>query len=279
MIDFFNYPCYNYIINKKKGNEMGKVFALCSQKGGTAKTSSAIEIAACLTNEGYKVLLIDLDQQCDSSRNSGIKSPEYTIHDIFQQECKIADAIYSVEWYDIIPASPILSKADKTYMERDDIYLLKDVCEILLKKYDFIIIDNPPARNVLLNMTYIAADYIICPTLSDDNSIRGIIAVEQDLKKLRDSRNKESHAYIIGIILAIYESTNSHKKAFENLQKITEALPGDVFVSTVRKTIKMAEIKTLCMPLQAYEKFNNASLDYKKIAKRIIDIYEEDLDG
>ena len=240
---------------------MGKVFAICSQKGGTAKTSSAIEIATCLKCENHKVLLIDLDQQCDSSRNSGIERPENTIHNIFQQECKISDAIYTTKWYDIIPASPALSKADKTYMERDDIYLLKDVCEVLLNKYDFIIIDNPPARNVLLNMTCIAADYIICPTLSDDNSIRGIVAVEQDLKKLRESRNKESHAYIIGIILAIYETTNSHKKALSSLKKITEALPGDVFISTVRKTIKMAEIKTLHMPLQAYEKYNNASLE------------------
>lgn len=258
---------------------MGKVFALCSQKGGTTKTSSTIEIAACLSAEKRKVLLIDLDQQCDATRNSGIKIPNKTIHDIFQQECKITDAIHKTEWYDIIPASPALSKADKIYMERDDIYLLKDVCEILLNKYEFIIIDNPPARNTLLNMTYIASDYIICPTLSDDNSIRGIIAVEQDLKKLRNSRNQESHAYIIGVILSIYETTNSHKKALENLKKITEALPGDVFISTVRKSIKMAEIKTLCMPLQIYDRHNNASLDYRKISKRIIDIYEEDING
>lgn len=258
---------------------MGKVFALCSQKGGTAKTSSAIEIATCLSSEKHKVLLIDLDQQCDSTRNSGINNPQNTIYKIFQQECKIADGIYKTEWYDIIPASPALSKADKMYMERDDIYLLKDICEILLNKYEYIIIDNPPARNVLLNMTYIASDYIICPTLSDDNSIRGIIAVEQDLKKLRDSRNKESHAYIIGIILSIYEPTIAHKKALDSLKKISSALPGDVFISTVRKTIKMTEIKTVCKPLQIYDRYNNASLDYRKITKRIIDIYEEDLDG
>lgn len=258
---------------------MGKVFALCTQKGGTAKTSSAIEISAWLSSEGYKVLLIDLDQQCDSTRNSGINNNEFSIHNVFQQECKISDAIYETQWYDVIPASPILSKADQIYMERDDIYLLKDVCEVLLEKYDFIIIDNPPARNILLNMTYIAADYVICPTLSDDNSIRGIIAVEQDLRKLRDSRNKESHAYIIGVLLTIYETTNSHRKALISLQEITEALPGDVFIATVRKTIKMAEVKTLSMPLYSYEKYNNASLDYKKIAKRIIDIYEEDING
>ncbi len=258
---------------------MGRIFALCSQKGGTTKTSSAIEIAACLSAENHSVLLIDLDQQCDASRNSGIEKPNKTIHDVFQQECKITDAIHKTEWYDIIPASPALSKADKIYMERDDVYLLKDVCEILLNKYEFIIIDNPPARNTLLNMTYIAADYIICPTLSDDNSVRGIIAVEQDLKKLRDSRNQDSHAYIIGIILSIYETTNSHKKALESLENISAALPGDVFISTVRKTIKMAEIKSLCVPLQIYDKYNNASIDYRKIAKRIIDIYEEDING
>lgn len=257
---------------------MGKVIALCSQKGGTAKTSSAIELATCISNEGFHVILIDLDQQCDASRNSGAKI-ENTIHDIFQEECKISGAIQKNKWYDIIPASPALSKADKIYIERDDIYLLKDVCEVLLNKYDFILIDNPPARNVLLNMTYIAADYIICPTLSDENSIRGIIAVEQDLKKLRDSRNRESNAYIIGIILAIYESTNSHKKAKQQLAQIAGALPGEVFISTVRKTIKMAEIKTLAMPLQEYERFNNASLDYKKIAKKMISIYKEGQNG
>lgn len=258
---------------------MGKIFAMCSQKGGTAKTSSAIEIATCLHNEGYNVLLIDLDQQCDSTRNSGLIKPENNIYKIFQQECKIIDAIYTTEWYDIIPASSTLSKADVIYLERDDVFLLKDVCEVLTKKYEFIIIDNPPARNILLNMTYIAADYIICPTLSDDNSILGIVAVAQDLKKLRESRYKESHAYIIGVILAIYETTNSHKKALDSLKKLTKDFPGDVFIATVRKTIKMAEIKTLHMPLQAYEKYNNASLDYKKISKRIIDIYEEDFNG
>ena len=257
---------------------MGKVIALCSQKGGTAKTSSAIEIAACLTQEGYHVLLIDLDQQCDSTRNSGAEIKN-TIHDIFQEECRISDAIQTKKWYDVIPASPALSKADKIYMERDDIYLLKDVCEILLNKYDFVIIDNPPARNVLLNMTYIAADYIICPTLSDENSIRGIIAVEQDLKKLRESRNKESQAYIVGIILSVYENTNAHRKAKRQLQEIAAALPGEVFIASVRKTIKMAEIKSLAVPLQEYERFNNASLDYKKIAKEIIKIYKEDQDG
>lgn len=255
---------------------MGKIIALCTQKGGTAKTSSAIEIATCLSKENYKVILIDLDQQCDASRCSKAKI-ENTINDVFQSNCKLIDAIQKNEWYDIIPATPNLSRADATYLQRDDVYLLSDVCEILLNKYDFIIIDDPPACNVLLNMTYIAADYIICPTLSDVNSILGIIAVDQDLTSLRNSRNKESHAYIIGIILACYESTISYKKAEEYVKDIAQNLPGDVFIAKVRKTTKMNEVKTLSIPLQIYERHNNASIDYRKITEKIIDKCKEDI--
>lgn len=254
----------------------GKVIALCTQKGGTAKTSSAIEIATCLTKENYKVILIDLDQQCDASRCSKAKI-ENTINDVFQSNCKLIDAIQKNEWYDIIPATPALSRADATYIQRDDVYLLSDVCDVLLDNYDFVVIDNPPARNVLLNMTYIAADYVICPTLSDVNSILGIVAVDQDLSSLRNSRNKESHAYIIGIILACYENTVSYKKAESNIEDIANELPGDVFVAIVRKTTKMNEVKLLSIPLQIYERHNNASIDYRKITKKIIDKYKEDI--
>lgn len=254
---------------------MGKVIALCTQKGGTAKTSSAIEIATCLTKEKYKVILIDLDQQCDASRCSKAVTVN-TINDVFQSNCKLIEAIQKNEWYDIIPASPALSRADSTYYQRDDVFLLSDVCNALLDNYDFVIIDNPPARNVLLNMTYIAADYVICPTLSDVNSVLGIVAVDQDLLNLRNSRNKESHAYIIGIILACYESTISYKKAEEYVNDIARNLPGNVFVSKVRKTTKMNEVKTLSIPLQIYERHNNASVDYRKVTKNILDKYKED---
>lgn len=251
---------------------MGAIIGIANQKGGVAKTSTAIELAAWLSDMGKKVILLDLDQQGDSSRQSGEFDSQHTLYEVFTEKCKISESIVKGKLYDFIPSSPTFGKADVEFTNRDDIYLVSDVCEILKQKYDYIIIDNPPARNVLLNMTYVACDYIVVPTLADESSIRGLPKVESDLKLLRNTRNHESHAHIIGIILTCFDSiTNSYKKAFMNLENLAEHLEGEKpFVMAARRTTKMNEIKSLHISLYEYDKWGNTSVDYKHIAEEIV---------
>ena len=250
---------------------MGKIWAIANQKGGVTKTTTTCELAAALNGMGQKVLVIDMDQQCDLSKNSNVKI-ENTINDVFQAPDTLSHAIQHTKHFDIIPGDPALSKAEKLYDGRDDVYLLADVCEVLAPSYDFILLDNPTARNIILIMSCIAADYVIVPTLADRNSLNGIVEIESDLRQLRNSRNKESHAYIKGIILSIYEGHNPHKKAFEEIEEISDKLEGDVFAEKVRKSSKTIEAIDMAQPMQEYQTYNNVSVDYRRIAKRMLEV-------
>lgn len=248
---------------------MAYTIAVASGKGGVTKTATCQELGASFTNMGYKVLCIDMDMQTDLTVNSAAEVKN-TIVDVFEQTCPIPQAIQHTEFYDIIAGDPRLQNAEKLYTERDDIYLLADVIEVIDKYYDYIIIDNHPDRAILNIMSFVAADYVITPTLADSNSLKGVVGVANDLKKMREGRNKESHAYIIAIILNIFKrTTTAHRKKLRELEEFAQILPGNVIVETVRESVKVTEARDLKEPMQKYDRFNNVSIDYRRIAKKI----------
>lgn len=265
---------------------MSKVIAIANQKGGVGKTTTAIELAACLSNtpnpdkngEKYKVILIDFDQQRNATsailrQMDGLESYN-TIIDIFEEKCLIADGILHGELFDIIPADQELSNVDIKYIkDRDAVYLLADICEVLSQMdYDFIIIDNTPARNLCLNMAYVAADYVIVPSDMSAFSLDGIKEIESDISLLRNSRDKASHARIIGFILVKCENTTVKDFALDQLNQIANELEGEIFVDITRKATKADQVKFIGGSLQEYDKYSNAAVDYRRITKQILEI-------
>ena len=250
-----------------------KVIATVNQKGGVGKTTSTIEIAAALGELGKKVLIIDFAQQCNLTQYSGIKVDEKSIYDVINCEIRVDEAIQHCSKYDIIAGSEKISKADREFIDHDDVFLLLDVVEAISdKKYDYIIIDNNPARNILFTMALVAADYVVIPTECDEGSISGVITTYKDLKKLREGRQKLSHAEVIGIILTKFENTNMHKIAEENLKEFAEEImeekPG---IYKIRKAISTSTTKTMKKSLQEYDKYGNAATDYRQLVKSIVE--------
>ena len=253
-----------------------KVIAIANQKGGVGKTTTTIELAACLANNGKKVIVIDFDQQGNTTDNLNA-SHEISIIDVFRENKTINEAIQHIGNIDIIASSEELSQVDFEFSsekDRDNIYILADLCDAMKDNYDYILIDNTPARNTALNMAYVAADYVICPTEVDENSIKGIVNINKDIKKLRETRNHDSHAYIIGIILTKMERSSVHEYGLNVANSLAEQLEGDVFVETVRKSVRVSEIKTTKGSLQDYDTYCNPAVDYRRITNKIIEIAE-----
>ena len=136
---------------------------------------------------------------------------------------------------------------------------------------DFIIIDNTPARNACLNMSYVAADYIIVPSDQSSYSLEGIIEIENDIKKLRESREKLSHAQIIGFIVTQYQKSQVCNFVVEQLKSIAEKLEGDIFVELTRKSVKVSEAQYAAQTIIEYSPYCNPSFDYKRITDKIIE--------
>ena len=250
------------------------VISIANQKGGVGKTTTTIELAKILCDEGKRVLVVDLDQQGNLSEYSGIKEEtNSSIYEVLNADKMIQDVIRKSEiGFSVVPSSAKLSKADRTFVDTDDVYLLDDALKMVEEDYDIVFLDNSPSRNILLTMSYVASDYIIVPTEGDSGSIKGINAVETDLKKLRGGRNSLSHAKILGLILTKKENTVIHDVAIETMKELAEKeIEGTPFVTYVRKSIIVSEIKAEQKSLQQYKKNSGVSRDYQQIAEQILE--------
>ena len=252
---------------------MSYIISLANQKGGVGKTTSAVEIAACLAALDKRVILIDFDQQHNASDSLGADL-ENTIYDVFEQNCGLDEAIVSVSGFDLIPGDEQLSNLVIDFSlnkDSDNIYLLADVCEALKEDYDYILIDTHPDRNLNLNMALVASDYVIAPSSEDKFSISGVENLEKDLETLRGTRSRLSHARLIAIILTRFRDFNVDKVTLMQLEDIASGVKGDVFVETVRIASRAQENTYVeGQTLQEYDRHGNASVDYRRITKKLV---------
>ena len=249
---------------------MGKVVGVINQKGGVGKTTSTIDLANAVASKKKKVLIIDLDQQGNLSKYVGANLDYPTIYDVLQAESPIADAIQKCGRVDVIASSKELSKADKEFVEHDDIFLLEDVIELVKDNYDYIFIDNAPARSTLLTMAYVASDNIVIPVEVDDGAIDGVDEVYNDVIKYRQGKRPITEAKISMLMLNKYENTIMHQNAKEKLEDKSEEFEDHPLVVTIRKGIVASESKCFKEPIIDYDPNSNVSNDYILAAKKLM---------
>ncbi len=253
---------------------MGKVIAIATQKGGVGKTTTTIELGTNLTLLGKKVLVVDLDQQGDTTRSvNGMLTNG--IYQVLNVESYIKDVIQKTPYFDLICSSRQLSSVDRIFTDRDDIYILADALSDIKDEYDYILIDNNPDLGMLFTMSIVAADYVIIPTECDRNSLNGIRETEAIINKLRNNRNKDSKAEILGYILTKKESTNVHIIAFDELEELAEEKDEKPFVTYITKGIKVSESKITCVPVSYAYKGCTQAREYFATAEEIIHRVEE----
>ncbi len=256
---------------------MAKVIAIATQKGGVGKTTSAIELAAALAYEDKKVLLVDFDQQGNTTTYVGVNGDEsdYSIYDDLHNADVVKDSIIHLKLFDFIKSSPELSKADIEFNNSEDVFLLDDALDGLKDSYDYIITDNGPQRNKLMQMVYVASDYIIAPCDPTEGGSDGLINVYNDVEKMKNAKMPLSSAQVIGAILTRFEKrTKIDRFALDTLKSVMEKINDRGFVMIASKCKKADEMKYVRQSAQEYAPYSEMAMDYRDIANAIME-YEK----
>lgn len=267
-----------YLTGERGVAHMAKVIAIATQKGGVGKTTSSLEISAALAIEhDMRVLLIDFDSQRNLSLNLDQKNAKVTIYDVLHDPSRFNDAVVKTDYFDFIPGSEGLSKADIEFNKSDDVFLLDDVFEPIKDNYDFIVLDGGPQRNKLFEMIYVAADYVIAPCDNTEFGSEGLINVYQDIEKLKNARVPLSSAQVIGAIVTKYEeNTKVDKAAVKILENVMKKINKKAFVMTAAKCVLASESKYERKSLQEYAPYSTTAIDYKNITKAILKYIEKE---
>lgn len=253
---------------------MGQIMSVNNQKGGVAKTTTVQALGQGLSLKGYKVLLIDLDPQCNLSFSIGGDQSKNTMYEILNGDIDINNAIITKGNLDLIPGNLFLSSADLEFTRTGKEYLLKESLDSVKDNYDFIIIDTPPALGILSINSLTACEKLIIPISADIYSLQGIGQLNETIKSVRKYVN--SSIAIEGILLTRHNPrTILSGQIKENAIEIADILNTKIFKSTIRESVAIKEAQAQQANLFEYAPNNNAMLDYMNFVDEIIESGEK----
>lgn len=256
----------------KKGpvSEMSKTIVITNQKGGVGKTSTASALASGLARKGSRVLAVDLDPQGNLGFCLGAEidnSP--TIYELLKETLPIEKIIQKKNGIDVIPSNILLSGAEIEFTKFGREYLLKNGLASVRGKYDYIIIDTPPALNILTVNAYTATDSLIVPMVPEILSLLGISQLRETIELVRNVYNPRME--VLGILLNKYDRRRTLTKDVEEMaQVIARELNTSVFKTKIRPSVAVAEAPAHGENIFRYGPRTNAAKDYLQLVEELI---------
>ena len=241
-----------------------RIIAVANQKGGVAKTTTAMYIASGLARRGYRVLAIDLDPQANLTMNCNAEMEnEPTVYEMLRSEkgATVTNVIRHMTPFDILPANILLSGAEQEFNATGKEYRLKESIQPVVDAYDFIIIDTPPALGVLTINAFTAATDVLIPTLAASTAIRGIVQLNDTINTIRKYCNPDLN--VLGIVFTNYESRTTLSRQLRDLgATMGREINCRVFNTPIRRTVKVKEAEALQKDLFDYDSKSTAAVDY-----------------
>ncbi len=250
---------------------MGRIIAIANQKGGVGKTTTTINLSACLAEKGKKVLVVDADPQGNTTSGLGIdkNSLENSIYQLIIGECTINEALISdiYENLDLIPSNINLSGAEIELIgiEQKE-YLLRDEINKVSDNYDFIIIDCPPSLNILTVNAMTTASTILVPIQCEYYALEGLSQLIHTINLVKDRLNP--FLEIEGVVFTMYDArTNLSLQVVENVK---DYLAQSVYKTIIPRNVRLAEAPSHGLPINLYDSKSAGADAYRNLADEVI---------
>lgn len=255
---------------------MPKIFSLCNQKGGVGKTTTAVNLAACLAQKNKKVLLIDIDPQGNATSGIGLVKNELpsSCYELLSGEIPISQVIIqsSITNINVIPANSSLAGAEVELIdyERRE-YILNGVLEPVKEQYDFILIDCPPSLGLLTLNALVASDGLLIPLQCEYYALEGLGQLLHTHQLVRKKLNPTLE--IAGVILTMADfRTNLTQQVIEDVRNHFQ---NKVFKTVVPRSVKISEAPSFGKPISLYDPSSRGAKCYDEIANEFIIRFSE----
>jgi chromosome partitioning protein len=250
---------------------LGRIIAIANQKGGVGKSTTAINLSACLAEARKKVLTIDIDPQGNTTSGLGIEKNELdkTIYELLLGECPLEDCIVHLKnkRHDLLPANVNLAGAEIELIDLENKeFILRDKINAVRDRYDFILIDCPPSLNMLTINALTTADSVLVPIQCEYYALEGLAQLLHTVELIRERLNPELE--IEGIVFTMFDTrTNLSQQVVENVK---ENLGQKVYKTAIPRNIRLAEAPSYGLPINLYDSRSAGAKSYRMLAKEVI---------
>ena len=250
---------------------MDRIIAIANQKGGVGKSTTAINLSACLAEKGKKVLTIDMDPQGNTTSGLGVdkESLENTVYELILGESSVNNCIIElpIKNLSIIPSNVNLAGAEIELigMEEKE-YILKKAIDQIKDSYDFILIDCPPSLNLLTINAMTTAKSVLVPIQCEYCALEGLAQLMHTIELVHDRLNED--LVIEGVVFTMYDArTNLSLQVVENVK---DNLQQMIYKTIIPRNVRLAEAPSHGLPINLYDSRSTGAESYRLLAEEVI---------
>ena len=256
---------------------MGRIIAIANQKGGVGKSTTAINLSACLAEQNQRVLLIDIDPQGNATSGVGVdkNEAENTLYELLVGECELKDCIMEnvYENLPLIPSNVNLAGAEIELVGIEGReFLLKNQVDTIRDNYDFIVMDCPPSLNVLTINAMTTADSVLVPIQCEYYALEGLTQLIHTIELVKERLNPD--LIIEGVVFTMYDArTNLSLQVVENVKA---NLNQSIYKTIIPRNVRLAEAPSYGMPINLYDTRSVGAESYRLLAEEVLHREDEE---
>ena len=255
---------------------MGKIIAIFNQKGGVGKTTTNVNLSACLASLGEKILVIDIDPQGNTTSGFGINKEEisFSIYDVLINGLNIKEAIIDTKLENlfIVPSKTELAGAEIELTDRENRELkLKESLIDIINEFDFVFIDCPPSLGLLTINALVAANSVVIPIQCEYYALEGVSQLMNTIKLVKNSLNPELD--IEGVVLSMFDGRTN--LSIQVVDEVKKYFRGKVYTSIIPRNVRLAEAPSHGLSIIEYDPKSKGAEAYMELAREFLDYMED----